>query len=294
MKRLMFLILALLIIGVSYIYSVEVSCRNECYDEIPYTTREMFFTMPGCPSCTVRVVFLTREGVCDGERVRDIYLEQITGTRECCACWQFQSISTVLREALRHVLTRYYWSIDGLPPGAMGDIKVKYPPCMWAPGKTTKAFCLNGECCIHRYKILAGEPPSDTNILIEHKVIQGYDGECPVYENRQCENICSVYVPILGNPIILEADERNVNEVADFQVISNPADEKVEVRLSKSIEAFSLEIYNFIGTLVYEQNPVAGSGHISIPLSNYPSGLYYLVLKTLSGRILKKYLIINH
>lgn len=98
----------------------------------------------------------------------------------------------------------------------------------------------------------------------------------------------------MGDPIILGADERHFNEVADFRVIPNPANEKVEVEIPKSIEAFSLEMYNFMGALVYEQNSGVDDGHISISLSNCPSGLYHLILKTLSGQTLKKYFITNH
>ncbi len=290
MRRLIFLTLVSIIIGASHVYSIEPNCRNECYETIPYTTREMLFVMPGCPDCTVRVVFLTRYGTCDGNPVRDIYIEQMTGNRACNFCSSFNNLSRCLEETLKQILTRYRW--DDLPTDALAAIKVKYPPCIRAIGKASRVFCLNGECCIHKYEILVR---AYDNLVIDHRLVQNPQVECPTFEDVECEHICSVYVePPYPTPIMLGTNKQPFVEYANLQVYPNPSDDKIEIKLPQLNEVFSLEIYNFMGELIYEQDPVASNRNIAISLSKYPSGLYHLILKTRSGQTLKKYFIINH
>lgn len=193
MKKVNFAILILLLIitvAIPYAYSIEPNCRNDCYETIPYQTREMLFAMPQCPQCTVRVVFLTRYGTCEGDPVRDIYIEQMTGlTADCCICGTFNDLSSLLEVTLQKILTLYRW--DDLQVGAADCVTVKYPPCMRAISKRSRIFCLNDECCIHWYKFIVH---STANYITGHRVVQDYNGECPIYEGVQCENICSVHV----------------------------------------------------------------------------------------------------
>lgn len=293
MKKLIISAIALTFIWLYDINAVEPNCRNECYESIPYTVQERLLVMSGCPSCTVRVVFLTRYGICEGLPVRDIYIESMTGLGGGCSygsCQAFDHLPSLIREIVEQILARYRW--DDLQEEEVTNVKVKYPPCMRAIGKRSRIFCLNGECCIHEYRIMVQR---DTNSILHHKGwIQRYEGECPVYENVQCENICSVYVPGLGDPILLEVAKQEFADEDDFQVAPNPIDKKVVVKIPRTFEALSLEIYNYLGNLTYKQDPLVVNGRIEIYLSKYPSGLYYLVIKKLGGQTLKKYFIINH
>lgn len=292
MKKIL-LIIYLMVYEVFFLYSVEPNCRNDCYETIPYILRNMLIDLSSyCPACTVKVVFLTRFGICEGRQVRDMYIESMTGLSGACnGCGYFENLSDIMRIVLEKLLDRYFW--EDLPDDEKFTVDVKYPPCIRHIGKRSRVFCLNGECCIHRYHIMQNFDPPYFNIIEAHEVVDSYEGECPRYEEGnniiQCENICSVHVS--PSPIILGSNEVKGTLPTDIFVVPNASKEQIEIKLSDTIRAVCCEIYNSYGDLVQKLN-LEGRDAINLLASNYGNGLYFMRIRTSAGNVLRTRIVI--
>lgn len=290
MKKVFIFYLLFLFLNNLNIYSIEINCRNNCYDEIPYTTRNMIIELsPYCPFCTVNVVFLTRIGICEGRPIRDIYIESISGlSGSCFDCGIFNNMSDLIREVVKKVVNLYVW--EDLPDGTMDSVDIKYPPCLLGiSGKRMRKFCLNGQCCIHRYFFIAGGQPPFYNRIIGWKQIVSYDGECPTIERHQCENICSVHVepPYPIPQIKMEMDDAEAFHRDAGSIDFNLSEEEINIISNPSNPLREVKIFNLFGKLLELHNVEGKSSHY-INLKSYCTGFYLIQVLSSDGKITRK------
>jgi len=86
-------------------------------------------------------------------------------------------------------------------------------------------------------------------------------------------------------PTAVSCDDENSNYVSLYP---NPANNQVICSIYSSEETLlSVEITNYLGQKIYSGTTVIGNGFNTLPLdvSQYQSGLYYVVVRSANGKI---------
>ena len=96
------------------------------------------------------------------------------------------------------------------------------------------------------------------------------------------------YIPVNGCSL----------DVADFEktaiVLSpNPAKSEVTIRYTNLENSAALELYDLMGRSLYTQPLSESNGELVIPLPNYPSGIYIVVLRSEKGILEQRKLVIE-
>jgi hypothetical protein len=89
------------------------------------------------------------------------------------------------------------------------------------------------------------------------------------------------------NLVSLQDGEYNL-----YKIYPNPANNYVDVDIPASFKIVSCELYGLVGNLIKKTNFQSGSNQIHFELSTYSSGIYIIVIKTLTNTYYNK-LIIN-
>lgn len=299
MKKIYFVVLfAMFLILSKNADSVPISCRNDCYDSIPYVHDVMFVPIPGCPPCTVRVDFLHRYGICDdSNEVKDLYVVGFDYKVGDCPCLQNKNDWERWDSVLIHFVKRFYWTDDeddGIDP-----ITLKYPPC----AKTSRYFnegskfregkyCYEDtSCCIHVLKLVRqydNEGNRKPNFIQSDIIVQEYEGTCPVDtvingDTIRCTNICNPLVNPFdpwppGTPIYLSSGEKDYSATTtnDYYIISNELILPINSYFKN--ESIKVRIYNNLGAVVYEAEVSAFDNHLILNLSTLMNGLYTVQL----------------
>ena len=98
------------------------------------------------------------------------------------------------------------------------------------------------------------------------------------------------------NPIKIEITQ-DITAVAHFELINsiseidhkginiypNPADESLSIQFNEMANVNSIRIADMSGNIVTDINSISGLNHIEIDLSNYTSGIYFVLITTESG-----------
>ena len=96
------------------------------------------------------------------------------------------------------------------------------------------------------------------------------------------------YVPVAGCSLGIGEFEKDV-----FTLSPNPASDQVTITYSGLENENIMEIYDLVGRSLTQQNIKNETGSIIIPLNNYPSGIYVVVVRSERGIITQKKLIVE-
>ena len=96
------------------------------------------------------------------------------------------------------------------------------------------------------------------------------------------------YIPVTGCSL----------DVADFEkpaftLYPNPAKSEVTIRYTNLENSAALELYDLMGRSLYTQPLSESNGELVIPLPNYPSGIYIVVLRSEKGILEQRKLVIE-
>ncbi len=176
-----------------------------------------------------------------------------------------------------------------LDTGDLATVRLMYPPCFYRGSKLIARFCPNDSCCIHDYKILFR--PNLLNLIVEHREIIGYQDTCLIFQERRCNNVCTVKATSQV-PIILEAEGNNNGRETKIVIYPNPANEIINLELNnffgEKYKDLIIEIFTSYGESVFKSYLHANKAKsIPIKISNLSSGLYLLILKNSGGEIFR-------
>lgn len=107
------------------------------------------------------------------------------------------------------------------------------------------------------------------------------EGEYSVFATD--ENGCydSTSVTVLWNTVFEQFS-------SDFKVFPNPTSGLIQIQVSTDMGAYSFEIIDSVGRVVYNYSKSNSQNGIEINLENLDNGHYYLVLNSNKGRAVKK------
>ena len=96
------------------------------------------------------------------------------------------------------------------------------------------------------------------------------------------------YVPVAGCSLDVAGFEKTA-----FTLYPNPAKSEVTIRYTNLENSAALELYDLMGRSLYAQPLSESNGEIVIPLLNYPSGIYVVVLRAEKGILEQRKLVIE-
>ncbi|MGV9003848.1 T9SS type A sorting domain-containing protein, partial [Flavobacterium sp.] len=97
-----------------------------------------------------------------------------------------------------------------------------------------------------------------------------------------------IQIPVAGCTLGIGEFEKDV-----FTLSPNPASEQVTLTYSGLENENIMEIYDLVGRSLTQQNIKNETGSIIIPLNNYPSGIYVVVVRSEKGIVTQKKLIVE-
>ncbi len=92
---------------------------------------------------------------------------------------------------------------------------------------------------------------------------------------------------------LAQESENDLSQQADFTVYPNPAVEYVFVEVDNSLKNVTFELNSMIGNKMLIKPEELGSGKYRIPLKDFATGYYFLVVQDESARfkMAKKFLL---
>ena len=115
-------------------------------------------------------------------------------------------------------------------------------------------------------------------------------------DGKPCMNELEVIVPSCGGEEENEKNKINNTFTIPTKIVTlspNPASEEVTLTYSGLENENMVEIYDLMGRSLTQQNIKNQTGSIIIPLNNYPSGIYVIVVRSERGIITQKKLIVE-
>lgn len=118
-----------------------------------------------------------------------------------------------------------------------------------------------------------------------------------VFTNN-CGDSCSVTEPLeikamQGDGAIETRAASTQDALSGLTCFPNPADRQLTIRWTSAREVSGLRIYDLSGAAIYTEQFTGRDGQRLIDVSQYPSGMYQVVLTLKSGDILSKSVMIQ-
>ncbi|MFN8165269.1 MAG: T9SS type A sorting domain-containing protein, partial [Bacteroidia bacterium] len=87
-----------------------------------------------------------------------------------------------------------------------------------------------------------------------------------------------------------------INSVADISIFPIPADKSISINFNSELyQCYSINILNYLGTIVYSESSTLGQGEIQeVSTENLPNGLYSISIVNSDGINLHRSIIIFH
>jgi hypothetical protein len=83
--------------------------------------------------------------------------------------------------------------------------------------------------------------------------------------------------------------KQKINNNGQITVSPNPASSEIKV-ISNQLTVIGIDIYNMLGEKVYTSPPTDNRSPITINVSSFPSGMYFVKIKSEKGVVVKKFI----
>jgi len=308
MKKLNYFFSSCIIIALlatTQVYGININCRNECYDSLPFLTNTITVQIPECPTCFVTITYLYRSGVCNGDTIHDIYVESWQYSKGDCPCPPFNDYGPererwkkILTEALKHY---EHYNVPWFDPSnPFITVNLKTPPCVSSYRNNTNRGkivysnpCEHDSCCIHKVKLWIRFDANDDwigNEIISDEIILPFTSDCPFDpkdSNVQCSNICE---PLQSTyPIFLESENKIRPKTQDVINILYKGKTLYKIPLSNFYKQYTVSVRNVFGNCVFSTS----GNNLSnlLDLSSFAFGIYFIQIQTESGTQIFKILL---
>ena len=115
-------------------------------------------------------------------------------------------------------------------------------------------------------------------------------------DEKECMNELQVFIPSCGgdgNNLQTKMNGSELKPTRSFTLYPNPTKSQVTIGFTNLEPAVTLELYDLMGRSLYTLPLSESNGEIVIPLPNYPSGIYVVVLRSEKGILEQRKLVIE-
>ncbi len=85
-----------------------------------------------------------------------------------------------------------------------------------------------------------------------------------------------------------------LTEQKKLQIYPNPANRQIKVGIPNAFQGTWLELYDINGIIIYKNQIMPGVSYQQLDVSEFPSGIYFAMLKTLDGNMILGKLVVQH